>query len=144
MTHPIKLSALALVLAIPGVDAPAFAAELPPAAAAAKAGCEYTAVEDTHVFTCPLKAATSESRYRFKANFSGVHDDSMVSIVPLLNERPLTCGEGSKTRFVGDEMGDSSLECRFTVAASAGNKPVLTVRMKWSHAEHASVELIAE
>jgi hypothetical protein len=144
VTHPIKLIASALVLLLSVPAARVLAAESPLAAAAAKAGCEYSAVEDTHIFTCPLKAAKAEKRYRFKANFSGVHDDSMVSLIPLLNEQPLTCGPGSKTRFVGDEMGDSSLDCRFTVSASAGEKPVLKVQMKWSHAEHAGVELIAE
>lgn len=139
VTHPMKLMALSVVLA-----APLLAAETPQAGPASQNSCAHSVVVDTDVFTCPLSAARVATKYRFKANFTGVHDDTMVSLIPLLNEQPLTCAEGSKTRFVGDELGDSSLECRFTLPADAGDKPVLKVRMKWSHAEHDSVELIRE
>ncbi len=135
-----KRTVIAIVLAAPAILA---AAEPPQGTSLPKSACTSEFVDGMTEFTCPLQPRAT-ARYRFKADFLRVHDDTQVTMIPLLNEQPLTCAEGSKIQFLGDELGDASLECRFALPANAGTKPVLKVRMKWSHAEHAGVELLIE
>lgn len=98
---------------------------------------------DAREFTCPLETPASLQRYRFKANFSGSHDDTTMSMAATLNGAPLTCEAGSTTsrRF---EDGDVSLDCRFSVEGSAGAQNVLGVNLVWSHAQYTDFELISD
>ncbi len=113
-----------------------------PAGARAALPCEAQASPgDLRNFSCPLKAATTSRRYRFKADFSGGHDDTMASMALSLDGAPLACDEGSKTSLMGED-GDVSLECRFSVPQSGGS-PVLKVVVKWSHAQYTDAGLVA-
>jgi len=96
---------------------------------------------DLRNFSCPLKAATAARRYRFKAEFSGGHDDTMASMALNLDGAPLACDEGSKTQLMGED-GDVSLECRFSIPETAGAH-VLKVVLKWSHAQYTDAGLVA-
>jgi hypothetical protein len=60
-----------------------------------------------------------------------------------LDDAPLTCETGSKTRLFGED-GDISLVCRFRVRTSAGTRPMLGVALLWSHAQYVRTELVAE
>lgn len=92
---------------------------------------------------CPLNATGTTQRFRFKANFSGSHDDTVVSMTAALNEAPLVCDKGSKTSLTGED-GDVSLECRFSVAEKADAKQVLKVKLSWSHAQYTDFELLPD
>jgi hypothetical protein len=125
---------------------PAFAAA---ALAAAAPGEENTACEsqspggDFVQFSCPLPARGGEQRWRFKADFAGGHDDTSASMTLTLDEVPLECKPGSKTRLFGED-GDVSLVCRFRVRGAAGARPVLGVALLWSHAQYVRTELVPE
>ena len=95
-------------------------------------------------FSCPLESPQAGARYRFEAHFSGVHDDSMAKMTPMVSGTEVACADSGKVRFNGDEMGDHSLECHFTLPAAAGAKAVFRMRMRWSHADLAAVELVRE
>ena len=118
-------------------------------AAATDAGRRITACRsqasglDGLQVSCPLAADGMARRFRFRASFSGGHDDTMASMTPMLGGTPLPCDEGSKTSLVGED-GDVSLECRFRMAHTPGTPPVLHVRLQWSHAQYTDFELVAE
>ena len=86
-------------------------------------------------FTCPLTRA-GEQRYRFVARFSGVHDDTTATMIVTLDREQIGCGPGSKPGFSGEDNGDVTLECRLSLAAMPGTKPVLGVELSWSHAHY--------
>jgi hypothetical protein len=93
--------------------------------------------------SCPLNSPGATPRFRFKANFSGGHDDTMASMTTTLDGAPLACDPGSKTSLMGED-GDVSLECRFSLAPAAGTKHVLQVLLKWSHAQYTDFEFVTE
>lgn len=106
-----------------------------------KARCESAASPgDTRDIKCALNASGSLQRFRFKAHFSGGHDDTIASMTATLNGVPLTCEEGSKTSLRFEE-GNVSLECRFSIAEKAGTDPILGVVLLWSHAQYTEFEL---
>ena len=94
-------------------------------------------------FSCLLPARGSEQRWRFKADFAGGHDDTSASMTLVLDDAPLNCEAGSKTRLFGED-GDVSLVCRFRVRGVAGARPVLAVTLLWSHAQYVRTELVVE
>lgn len=103
--------------------------------------CEsLAAAGDTRDISCPLNASGTLQRFRFKANFSGGHDDTIASMTPSLDGVPLACEEGSKTSLMGEE-GDVNLECKFSITQSAGTDHVLTVALSWGHALYTDFEL---
>ena len=87
----------------------------------------------------PAGCLRSLQQFRFKANFTGGHDDTMASMTATLNGGPLTCGEGSTTSLQGEE-GDVSLECRFSMTEKAGTKPIFGVVVSWDHAQYTNFE----
>lgn len=103
--------------------------------------CEWQTLGGDHRdFQCPLHASATTRSYRFKANFSGGHDDTSAKMTATLDGLPLACENGSKTSLFGED-GDVSLECRFSIAEGAGNKHVLGVTLLWSHAQYTDFEL---
>jgi hypothetical protein len=98
---------------------------------------------DRRDIECPLNAAATAQRFRFKANFSGGHDDTRASITATINDAPLACDAGSKTSLFGED-GDVSLECRFRVAEKTDTKQVLKVTIRWYHAQYTDFELDSE
>jgi hypothetical protein len=127
---------LMLLLAVTAVTAG-------PAAAAEALTCEPLSVAwDRHEYRCPLTADGNERRLRFKADFSGGHDDTEASMALTLDGAPLACDPGSKTRLFGED-GDVSLECRLVLAGPAGTQRVLGAKLRFSHAEFVAIELSA-
>lgn len=94
---------------------------------------------DSLVVECPLSGTATPQRLRFKANFSGSHDDTMVSMATTLDEAPLVCDKDSKISLMGED-GDVSLHCDFSLAANPGTKNVLRVKVTWSHAQYTDFE----
>jgi hypothetical protein len=137
-----KMTVPALCLALAAVSADrAVAVDTP--------GAENTACEsqwpggDFVQFNCPLPARGAKQLWRFKADFSGGHDDTSASMTLTLDDAPLECEAGSKTHLFGED-GDVSLVCRFRVNDAAGKKPVLGVALLWSHAQYVRTKLVAE
>jgi hypothetical protein len=112
-----------------------------PASAQGKPRCESRATAyDTTDVECSVSATGKPRRFRFKANFSGSHDDTMASIVTTLDGAPLACEKGSKTSLQGED-GDVSLECRFSITEKAGTSHLLGMTVSWRHAQYTSFEL---
>jgi hypothetical protein len=93
--------------------------------------------------SCPLKGTEKPQRYRFRASFSGSHDDTTVSITPTLDGAPLACDAGSTTSLTGED-GDITLECRFSLADPADASRLLRVRVAWYHAWYTDFALTAD
>jgi hypothetical protein len=89
---------------------------------------------------CPLDGSATTQSLRFKAHFSGGHDDTRASLTARLNDQSLACDDGSKTELEGEE-GEISLECRFSLSAGAGTKHVLSVQVRWHHAQYTNFAL---
>jgi hypothetical protein len=85
----------------------------------------------------------SAQRYRFKAHFSGSHDDTTASLTPTLDGKPLACDASSKTQTEGEE-GDVSLECRFSITQSGSAAQAFRVVLAWHHAQYMAFELMPE
>jgi hypothetical protein len=106
--------------------------------------CEsQTPRPDRRDIRCALSASESAQRYRFKAHFSGSHDDTTASLTPTLDGQPLTCNAGSKTQTEGEE-GDVSLECRFSITQSGSAAQAFRVVLAWHHAQYMAFELMPE
>ena len=115
-----------------------------PATAQGKPPCESQPPGyDSHEVKCALSATGAAQRFRFKANFSGSHDDTTASITAVLDGAPLTCQKGSKTSTEGED-GEISLDCRFSIAGQPGTKRVLSVTVRWRHAQYADFRLEPE
>ena len=107
---------------------------------AGKQQCESRAPGgDSLDIRCSLEPTGSLQRFRFKAHFSGGHDDTRAWMEATLDERPLSCEEGSKTLLEGEE-GEVSLECSFSLTEKIGTKR-LAVKVRWSHAQYTSFAL---
>lgn len=135
------------VLALPGLvlaNGPSPVPAPAPAPTVGKLQCESKPLRgDRREVSCPLVASAATQRFRFKAHFSGSHDDTTASIVSTLDGTPLVCAEGSKTDLMGEE-GDVSLECRFSIPAKAGTTHVLRVLLEWHHARYTDFEFRSE
>ena len=115
-----------------------------PAAAQDKPSCDSLPPGyDSHAVKCTLNASGTPKRYRFKANFSGSHDDTIASMTTTLDGAPLACEKGSKTELMGED-GEVSLDCRFSTSGEAGTKHLLAVSVSWRHAQYKSFELAAD
>lgn len=97
---------------------------------------------DWREITCTVPAAATARRFQFKAMFTGGHDDTSASIAPTLGEAPLACAEGSKLSLFGED-GDVHVFCDFGGAAMAG-RTTFKVLIKWSHAEFADFDFLAD
>lgn len=114
-----------------------------PTCAIEPAACEsLTPRNERREITCALKAPNAAQHFRFKAHFSGSHDDTTASIKLTLDGAALSCGPGSKT-YLEAEDGDVTLECRFSVAPGAATRCVRAL-ISWHHAEYTRFELVPE
>ncbi len=117
--------------------------------AASLPGQENTACEsvspggDFVQFTCALAVSAKNRYWRFKADFAGGHDDTSASMTLTLDDAPLDCLEGSKTRLFGED-GNVSLVCHFRTLGTSGRPPTLGVSLLWSHAQYVRTELVEE
>jgi hypothetical protein len=126
---------ISAVLLLAGSAGLAFASEL--------LTCEAKLVSwNRHEYQCPLATDGKERRLRFKADFSGGHDDTEASMALTLDGVAVACSQGSKTSLFGED-GDVSLECRLMLAGAAGTKRMLGATVKFSHAEFIAIELSA-
>jgi hypothetical protein len=122
----------------------ACAAGTQPAPAQERIRCETKpSLGDIREVSCPLTASGNAQRFRFKANFSGGHDDTRAAMSATLKGAPLACDAGSKTSLFGED-GDVSLECRFSMTEKAGTELVLRMTIRWSHAQYTDFEFGAE
>ncbi len=91
-------------------------------------------------YRCPLTANGREQQIRFKADFSGSHDDTELSMNLSLDGLPVSCRKGSKTWLNGED-GNVSLECNFVLDGAAGTKTILLAMVNIYHAEFVGVKL---
>ncbi len=118
-------------------------AGMPTAHAQSKPRCETPeAPGDRREVTCSISVAAVPLSLRFKANFSGSHDDTMASMTATVDGEALTCNTGSKTELMGED-GDVSLFCDFKILAKASKPKVLKVVLSWRHAQYEGFELEA-
>jgi hypothetical protein len=93
-------------------------------------------------YWCPLTANGRGQQIRFKADFSGSHDDTQLSMNLSLDGLPVSCSKGSKTWLNGED-GDVSLECHLVLDGAAGAKRILRATVNIYHAEFVGVKLSA-
>ncbi|NUZ08854.1 hypothetical protein [Piscinibacter koreensis] len=118
---------------------PAPAAEVTPPLSAKSACSETSRLNDRREFACIVEPAGGARLLRFEARFTGGHDDTSASIEPVLDEQPLQCNAGSKTRLFGED-GDVSLHCDFSAPPPGSQPAVFKVLVKWNHAEYADFD----
>jgi hypothetical protein len=103
--------------------------------------CQVTAkTRASQSIQCDLRASNPTTSFLLKVNFSGSHDDTRLSMEPLLNGKPLTCAPGSllSSEF---EDGDISLVCKFSLPPGTDTARLLSANFKWFHAEYVDYEL---
>lgn len=71
--------------------------------------------------TCTITSAPTDRTLRFKADPVGSHDDIVLAMTATLDDAPLVCDAGGKTRLVGED-GEVSLDCGFTVPAGVAER----------------------
>ena len=99
---------------------------------------------DMHEFICPLKAYSAAQKFHFVVLVSGGHDDSSSLLAVSHGEQDVACAPGSKVGSEGED-GDITLDCRFTLPATALKAPSkLVVRLKASHVFFENHSLKAE
>ncbi|MCH8179882.1 MAG: hypothetical protein IIA02_08910 [Proteobacteria bacterium] len=99
---------------------------------------------DMHEFSCPLKAYAAAQKFHFVARVSGGHDDSSSLLVVRHGGQDVACETGSKVGSEGED-GDITLDCRFTLPATALKSPSkLAVSLKASHVFFENHSLKAE
>ena len=91
-------------------------------------------------YRCPLTANGREQQMRFKADFSGSHDDTQLSMNLTLDGLSVSCRKGSKTWLNGED-GDVSLECNFVLNGATGTKKMLQAIVNVYHAEFVGIKL---
>ena len=121
----------------------AIAATAGPTYAQEALACETQSVDfKKREYRCPLTANGREQQIRFKADFSGSHDDTQLSMNFSLDGLPVTCSKGSKT-WLNSEDGDVSLECNFVIDGATGTKKMLRATVNFYHAEFVGIILSA-
>ena len=114
-----------------------------PAYAEEALACETQSVNfKKREYRCPLTANGRGQQIRFKANFSGSHDDTQLSMNLSLDGLPVSCSKGSKTWLNGED-GDVSLECNFVLDGATGSKKMLRATVNIYHAEFVGIKLSA-
>lgn len=136
-------SILALSLAWLALASEAAPAQVPPGCTSMSPGGDYLEI------TCLLVPGAAPESWRFRAAFTGVHDDSSALLAVRLDDQPVACGPGSTTALLGegDEDGvgeDGLLECRITLAGPSREERRLWVQLRWRHAQHVSHELVRD
>lgn len=139
-----RLLCLVLAAALPGVPAVAAAAlplasEAPAVSDRPTLRCEPPKLShDRLKLVCVLDAGAPQ-RVHVKVDFTGSHDDTHAALEVSLGDAPVACDAVSKTSSEGED-GEVSLDCRFTVAATAGTAQVLRASARWFHARYLNVE----
>ena len=112
-----------------------------PASAEEVLACETQSVNfKKREFRCPLTVKANAQQIRFKANFTGSHDDTQLSMTLTLDGLPVTCSKGSKT-WLNSEDGDVSLDCHLVLDGAAGAQRMLRATVNIYHAEFAGIQL---
>ncbi|MFM9882641.1 MAG: hypothetical protein ACKVQT_06405 [Burkholderiales bacterium] len=93
----------------------------------------------TREIECRLNPSQGMQRLRFKAHFSGSHDDTTARMEAMLDGMPVACEDGSKTSTESED-GDVSLECRLSVKGMPDAKHVLRMKLRWHHAEYTGFD----
>ncbi len=137
MKFSIPVMVIALATAAPAWAAPAEPGQENTACTAESPGGDFIQ------FSCPLPARSGAQRWRFKAEFSGGHDDTSASMTVTLDGSPFTCAAGSKTKLFGED-GKVSLVCHIRVTSPSTTRQVIGVALLWSHAQYVRTELVAE
>ena len=105
--------------------------------------CESKALPGDRLdISCPLPTKSDPQRYRFTANFTGGHDDTMAQLVAGLDDQHLTCEPGSKVSLMAED-GDVSLFCLFTSPASQSPHE-FQLELSWSHAQYLNFTVTPE
>lgn len=96
-------------------------------------------------YRCPVTSTGREQQIHFKADFSGSHDDTLLSMNLTLDGLPVSCRKGSKTWLKGEdgEEGDVSLECHLVINDIAGTKRMLRATVNIYHAEFVGIRVSA-
>jgi hypothetical protein len=129
---------LPLVLAIATL---AGCASQPPAPFSSADACSVTASSyESRDVQCRFPQAQNGRKFRFKANFTGGHDDTSARIDSFMNDAPLDCDEGSKQNLFAED-GDISLWCNFAPAGAAPGNSILKVQIHFSHARFVDYEI---
>jgi len=92
-------------------------------------------------FRCPLTVnSEAQQQMLFKADFSGSHDDTRLSMTLSLDGVPVACNQNSKTSLLGED-GNVSLECHFALDGTPGTKRMLGVLIQIWHAQLDAIKL---
>jgi len=91
-------------------------------------------------FRCPLTINKEGQKMLFKADFSGSHDDTRLSMTLSLDGVPVACSQNSKTSLLGED-GNVSLECHFAPGGTAGTKRTLGAVIQIWHAQLDAIKL---
>jgi hypothetical protein len=91
-------------------------------------------------FRCPLTINKEGQKMLFKADFSGSHDDTRLSMTLSLDGVPVACSQNSKTSLLGED-GNVSLECHFVPGGTAGTKRMLGAIVQIWHAQLDAIKL---
>ena len=113
---------------------PLFLAAAQPVTAQAAGACTAReANPEKQDVKCAVQAARN---YRFRASFSGSHDDTLVTLSAAVDGAPMACDAGSSTRLFGED-GDVQLLCLFSTRL-AGDVDIVLVHR---HAQFVRVTL---
>ena len=91
-------------------------------------------------FRCPLTINKEGQKMLFKADFSGSHDDTRLSMTLSLDGAPVACNQHSKTSLFGED-GSVSLECHFALDGTVGAKRMLAANVQIWHAQLDAITL---
>jgi hypothetical protein len=104
-------------------------------------GCqEHKLFGDERRFECTIVASADGAPPRFVALFSGGHDDTMASLKIQADGADSACGTGSKPELIGED-GNVSLLCHLPVRGLSPGRHVITVNLRWSHAQYEGYRL---
>ena len=92
---------------------------------------------------CVVEPGAQPGLFTFTARFSGVHDDSQAGLAARVDDAPIACLEGSRTRIAGEQDGDT-LVCRWLLAAKTLALRRVNVHLLWFHAEPVAFNLSRE
>lgn len=136
------MSSRILLPALVAASLSACATQIPVVFSPTSACSDTAATYDSREVQCRIPAGFA-GKLRFKANFSGGHDDTVARLEPFWNDAPSTCIEGSKT-WLSAEEGDVSLWCDFPAAGQAKAGGVFKIAFRWSHAEYLNHEVVVQ
>lgn len=90
---------------------------------------------------CAIASAPAVRTLRFKADFVGSHDDTVLAMTTKLDDTALVCDDRSKTRLVGED-GEVSLDCGFTLPAGVAAR--FGAHVTYHHAQYIGKALTSQ